>query len=139
MGINSEFKQRFKWFDFNEKWELLEPNQENTIKFLSSLDLYVYNSHYEFIETQCRATIEAMLTGLPIVAPSKNNFLNQIWHNKSGFLWNTYEECKDYVKFLEKNISERIKMGKLAREISREMWCDSRQHLKLWENIFENI
>ena len=67
---------KFKWFDFNDKWDLLVENQENTIDFLKSLDIYVYNSHYKFVETQCRATIEAMLTGLPVVAPLKFNFSN---------------------------------------------------------------
>lgn len=137
MGINSEFKKRFNWFNFNNKWDLLKSNEENTIEFLSSLDIYVYNSHHTFTETQCRATIEAMLTGLPVIAPVKENFINQIWHTKSGFLWNTYEECQNFIKILEKNPSFRKDMGKLARSISLELWCDIETQINKWENLFK--
>jgi glycosyltransferase involved in cell wall biosynthesis len=139
MGFNKKIKENFEWFDFNSNWDLLNENKEDTIDFLKSLDCYVYNSHHTFTETQCRATIEAMLTGLPVIAPTKDNFFNQIWHGKSGFLWSTYEECQKYVKFLEENPHLRIKMGKLAREISKELWCDAQQHFQLWNNIFFTV
>lgn len=139
MGINSQFLERFKWFNFDNKWELLNSNQENVIKFLSSLDIYVYNSHHTFVETQCRATIEAMLTGLPVVAPVKENFINQIWHTKSGFLWNTYEECQQFVKILEKNPKLRKEMGKLSRTISAELWCNSNDQINKWETLFNSL
>ena len=139
MGFNKNLHNKFKWFDFNDKWDLLVENQENTIDFLKSLDIYVYNSHYKFVETQCRATIEAMLTGLPVVAPLKFNFSNQIWNDKSGFLWNSYEECQTFVKILEKKPLLRKEMGSFARKISSHLWCDPVQHLNLWENLFSNI
>jgi len=139
MGVNSKFLERFKWFDFSNQWELLKSNNEDTAKFLSSLDIYVYNSHHTFIETQCRATIEAMLTGLPVVAPVKENFINQIWHTKSGFLWNTYEECQQFIKILEKNPNLRKEMGKLSRTISIELWCNFNNQVNKWENLFSSL
>lgn len=139
MGFNKYIKTHFRWFEFNSNWDLLEENQEETIKFLKSLDCYVYNCHPTFTETQCRATIEAMLTGLPVVAPAKENFKNQIQHNKSGFIWDTYEECIEYVKFLEQNADERIRIGKLAREVSIDLWCNPEKQLQIWENIFSTI
>jgi glycosyltransferase involved in cell wall biosynthesis len=136
MGINSKFKERFKWFEFSNRWDLLRSNQETIIDYLSSLDVYVYNSHYSFTETQCRATIEAMLTGLPVVAPTKDNFLNQIWHTKSGFLFNTDEECRYFVKILEKDFILRKNIGKLARTISLDLWCDTNKQIETWEKLF---
>lgn len=139
MGINKNILDKFKWFDFSNRWDLMPENAIPVIDFLRDLDCYVYSSHYKFTETQCRATIEAMLTGLPVIAPMKFNFLNQIWHGKTGLLWNTYEECANYVRFFEKNADERIIFGKLARKISQALWCDKDQHLSAWYNIFNSL
>ena len=67
----------------------------------------MYNAHPSFIETHCRATVEAMLMEIPVIAPNKINFANQIWNSRSGFLWNKYEECQNYCKFLENNFEAR--------------------------------
>lgn len=136
MGVNQKFTEKFKWFNFTNQWDLLKANQEPVLDFLSSLDIYVYNSHHTFTETQCRATIESMLTGLPVIAPAKYNFINQIWNKKSGFLWENYEECMEYTKILENDFNLRIKMGKLARNISSEIWCDGKDQINQWEDLF---
>jgi Glycosyl transferases group 1 len=139
MGFNKEIRDKFKWFNFNNQWQLLNEMEEKTIEFLKSLDVYIYNSHYKFTETQCRATIEAMLTGLPVIAPAKYNFKNQISNGKSGFLWETYEQCQEFTKILEKNFSLRREMGIAGRELSKNLWCDPISHLKLWENLFNSL
>ena len=139
MGIDRVFKNRFKWFDFNEKWELLEANQEPTSNFLNSLDAYVYNSHESFVENQSRAIIEALLSGLPVIAPNKYNFPNQILNKETGFLWNTKEELEYYARELEQNFLLRKEMGKKASEITKEKWCDASKQLSILENIFDKV
>lgn len=139
MGINKKFYKRFESFNFSDKWELLPIESENTQKFLSSLDCYVYNSHPSFIETHCRATVEAMLMEIPVIAPNKINFANQIWNSRSGFLWNKYEECQNYCKFLENNFEARNSIGKFGRIVSEFLWCDKEKHNNLWEYIFNTI
>jgi len=138
MGVDSHIRTHFNWFRFDKKWELLNPNEETVDKFLSSLDCYVYNCNYKFTETQCRATIEAMLSGLPVIAPLKFNFLAQILNGKNGLLWETYEQCVEYAKILENNPKLRIEMGKFGREISKTLWCDSNKHISMWEEIFNS-
>lgn len=135
MGVEKEFREKFKWFSFDNRWKLLKPNEIKTDAFLQGLDCYIYNSHYSFIENQSRAIVEAALSGLPIIAPKKYNFPNQIWHERTGFLWDSYEECKYYVKLLEKDIALRHKLGKNAHIISKEIWCDKKSQLTLWEKI----
>jgi glycosyltransferase involved in cell wall biosynthesis len=139
MGFNNFLLKKFNWHNFDNKWELLGPNKELTSNFLSSLDTYIYNSHDSFIENQSRAIIEAALNGLPIIAPNKYNFPNQIFHGKTGFLWNTYEECCKYAKILESDFNLRIEMGKNAHEISKLKWCDKTQHIDIWENLFTSM
>lgn len=140
MGLNKKIVEHFSWFQFDKnKWTLLPPTKETVIDFLSFLDCYVYNSHYSFTETQCRATIEAMLTGLPVIAPNKTNFINQIINNQTGFIWKTYEEACEQAQFLENSYKDRIKMGEEARNLSIKLWCDPQKHIELWEEIFKNI
>jgi len=139
MGISDNFKTRFLWYKFDSKWDLLKPNQEITSNFLNSLDVYVYNSHQMFIENQSRAIIEAALNGLPIIAPNKYNFPNQIIDKETGFLWNSYEECKYQAQELEKNFMLRKQMGLKAHQICKEIWCNKEKHLKEWIDIFNEI
>lgn len=139
MGVSSNFKERFKWYDFNEKWDLLQPNQEITSDFLNSLDTYVYNSHPIFIENQSRAITEAALNGLPILAPNMYNFPNQILHKETGFLWNSFKECSFYAKELEKSFSLRKDLGKKASKVSKDIWCNKKKQLNLWNKIFNEI
>jgi glycosyltransferase involved in cell wall biosynthesis len=139
MGMPDNFKQRFMWYNFNSKWELLKPNQEITSNFLNSLDTYMYNSHEMFIENQSRAIIEAALNGLPIIAPNKYNFPNQILHKETGFLWDTYEECKNYAQELENNFTLRKEMGFKAHNLAKDTWCDKDKQLKYWNNIFSSL
>jgi len=139
MGVHKNFKERFSWFKFDDKWDLMEANTQPTLEFLKSLDLYMYNSHHSFTETQCRATIESMLTGLPVIAPKKHNFLKQIIHNQTGFLFNSAEESKQYAKELARNNSLRYRMGKEARELNKSLWCNEQKHLEKWQKIFNAI
>jgi len=139
MGISQDFLKRFKWYNFDDRWELLQPNQEKISDFLNSLDAYIYNSHSTFIENQSRSIIEAALNGLPIIAPNIYNFPNQIIHKETGFLWNTYNECILFTKELENNFSLRKEMGIKASKITKEIWCDKDKHIKEWEKIFNEI
>lgn len=139
MGVDNKIRDLFKWYDFNEAWDLLEPNKEATSDFLSSLDTYIYNSHPMFIENQSRAIVEASLNGLPIIAPNQYNFPNQIINKETGFLCDSVEEYKNYSKELENNFSLRKEMGKKASKIAREVWCDKNNQLEILEKIFSEI
>jgi glycosyltransferase involved in cell wall biosynthesis len=139
MGISSDFFIRFNYFKFDDKWELLEPNKEKTTDFLRSLDLYVYNSHPSFIENQSRAIIEALLNGLPVLAPNKYNFPHQIVHNQNGFLCDSYEDYKKYSRLLEKDINLRNEMSIKAHKITKEIWCNKDSQFYKWKNIFDTI
>jgi glycosyltransferase involved in cell wall biosynthesis len=139
MGVSDNFKRRFVSHNFNDQWDLLAPNQEKTSNFLNSLDLYVYNSCNTFIENQSRAIIEASLNGLPIIAPNKYNFPKQIIDKETGFLHNSYDECKTHCKELEENYSLRKEMGFKGSKITKEIWCDKESHIKDWQSIFSSL
>jgi glycosyltransferase involved in cell wall biosynthesis len=140
MGFSAEIVKLFSWYKFDPKiWTLLECNEETVISFLQSLDVYVYNSHFKFTETQCRSTIEALLIGLPVLAPNKPNFKDQIWHLKSGFLCDYYEDYQKYIKMLESSKDLRIEIGLRARQLTKDEWCDSEKHIDTWQKIFNYL
>jgi glycosyltransferase involved in cell wall biosynthesis len=137
MGVNQTFRKRFENFNFSTRWELLKPCEENVNDFLSSLDIYVYDAHESFIETHCRATVEAMLLEIPVVAPNKPNFKKQIVNGINGFLWNSYSECQNYCELLQKNKKVKNQIAKSGRIISEKLWCNKELNLKLWNNILK--
>jgi len=139
MGITEDFKERFSYFKFDSNWELLKANEKPTEDFLNSLDLYIYNSHPSFIENQSRAIIEALLNGLPVIAPNQYNFPNQIIHGENGFLCDTYEDFKKYSILLESDFNLRKEMSLKANTLTQQKWCDKNYHTDKWNYIFKTI
>ena len=139
MGVGKDFSTRFSWYNFDPRWSILPPNEEKTQDFLNSLDLYIYNSHNSFIENQSRAIVEAGLCGLPIIAPNKYYFPEQILHGETGFVYESYDDCKKYAQELENNFKLRLEFGKKSHSYLKDIYCDANKQLKLWERVFSEI
>ena len=138
MGWSKELANKYSWFDFGSDWEILNSNQEKTQEFYSSIDVFLYNCNHRFIENQSRAIVEAQLTGLPVIAPNKWNFPNMIWDQRTGFLWNSLSEMKDALSDLMHR-EFRIKMGKMASECARQIWCDSDVAKRKWNSLLNYV
>lgn len=138
MGWSKELAKKYSWFNFSSRWNLLGTNHEPTQKYLSSIDIFLYNCNHRFIENQSRAVIESQLTGCPIVAPNQWNFPNMVWNQRTGFLWDDMEELRDYMRDLI-NWEFRSKMGKLASDVTREIWCDRGTALRRWNSVLNYV
>jgi len=138
MGWGANQDKRYSWFPFSERWQKLKPNAERTQDFLSSIDVFLYNCNHRFIENQSRAIVEAQLTGCPIVAPNKWNFPNMIWSQRTGFLWNDLEEAREACRQLS-DPDTRRRMGKLASECTRDIWCDSESAKQRWRALLNYV
>ena len=139
MGWNDKLKEKYKWFEFNSKFELLEELKETPIEFLSQLDLYLFNSHHNYIENQSRSIIEAQLLGIPCVVPNEGNFPKMISHKKTGFIFNTNEECYKYINLIYENKDLYKTMSENAKILAKNLWCDQQSQLEYWNIIFESI
>ena len=140
MGWGDNQKEKWKWHKFDKsKWSVLPTDNMPVYDFLGKLDTYVYNSHYKFVENQSRAIVEAAMSGLPIVAPNRYNFPTQIFHERTGFLWDSYEQCQAYCRFLEKDPIERLKMGDRASRLAFEIWCDKEKQLRQWDDVLSEV
>lgn len=138
MGWSGELTGKYGWFDFGDKWEILNSNQERTQDFLASIDVFLYNCNHRFIENQSRAIVEAQLTGLPVVAPNKWNFPNMIWDQRTGFLCSKLSEIKDALSDLT-HPDFRKKMGRMASECARQIWCDSDAAKRKWNSLLNYV
>lgn len=134
MGWGSKQEKKYSWFRFSDRWETLKTNALPTQDFLSSLDVFLYNCNHKFIENQSRAIVEAQLTGCPVVAPNKWNFPNMLWSQRTGFLWNDLEEAKEACAQIS-DYETRRKMGRMANECSRDIWCDADAARRKWDAV----
>jgi glycosyltransferase involved in cell wall biosynthesis len=138
MGWSQDIAKKYSWFNFSDRWTLLNPNEEPTQKYFSSIDIFLYNCNHRFIENQSRAVIESQLTGCPIVAPAKWNFPNMLWDKRTGFLWKDLEDLRDVMKDLM-NRDFRMKIGRIASEITREIWCDAESARRKWSAVLNYV
>jgi len=138
MGWNDALNEKYSWFKFSERWELIPPNTKKTQAWFSSLDIFLYDCNFKFIENQSRTIIESQLTGCPVVAPNKWNFPNMIWDQRMGFLWNTLEELQDSLNQLM-DYEIRKKMGKVASEATRAIWSDATFARKKWQLLLDSL
>ena len=139
MGWDEKLKNKYSWFKFDSRFELLPEKAEKTFEFLSQLDIYFFNCHHNYIENQSRSLIEALLLGVPCLVPNIGNFPNMVWHERTGFIYNNIEECYSYMKMIynDKNLLETLKFN--AINITKTIWCNKQKQLKEWEYIFELI
>jgi len=138
MGWSDSLSKKYSWFNFSNRWRLAKTNQLKTQDYFSSIDVFLYNCNYKFTENQSRAIIESQLTGCPIVAPNKWNFPNMIWNQRTGFLWENIEECKEALEYLS-DYEIRTKVGKMASNYTRDIWCDSVAAKKNWNSLLNYV
>ena len=80
---------------------------------------------FSVTETQGLTVIEAMASGLPVLAIKDDSFIDSVKHNKNGFLFNKDEEYIDYVYKLysDKNLYKKQSLNSI--ELSKDHSCMS--------------
>lgn len=66
--------------------------------------------------------MEAMATGLPVVAHKNGGYAEWIVHGKNGFLFETEEEAFNIILFLKNNPNVRQKIGSAARKTAEDVY-----------------
>lgn len=101
-------------------------------------------SHYRFFFNPIRytslglAVIEAMMTGLPVVALATTEYVTVIQNKKTGFI-NTDIDCLiDNMQFLLENKQVAKEMGLRGKDYADERF-DIKKFTEEWENIFELV
>ncbi len=95
--------------------ELLPAGAEPVPDFYASLDAVFYRTG-KFVEAYGRVVLEAMGTGLPVVAHALGGYAEAIEHGTSGFLVRTQEEAWDALLALENSAELCGRIGRAARQ-----------------------
>jgi glycosyltransferase involved in cell wall biosynthesis len=132
MAWSPEVQKQYRWHRFGPEWELLQAGKESALKFLYSLDLFVYPLGHRVKESWGRAVVEAMLTGAVTLVPGGHQFHKLMVHGESGFICREYSEWKATVLELYENYPLRQKVSRQAAEYAREKLCNPEEHRRRW-------
>ena len=100
--------------------ELLAAGAESPPDFYRSLDTFVYRTGTA-MEAYGRVILEAMASGLPVVAHHRGGYAEIIEHGRHGFLFHTQEQAYDAVMALHALRALRTATGKEAMQRAVEL------------------
>ena len=136
MAWSNALREKYSWFDFDHNWTLLEPNAITVNQLLAQIDIFVYPLGHTFKESWGRSTAEAMLTGCPVVVPYGHHFVNFVKQGVTGFMYKTYEDCRNICKALEANPLWRKRIGLAGRNELIEKTFNVNVHTDKWKEVF---
>ena len=125
---------------YDNRWELLAPLAEDTVRFLQSLDVMVYDLGPRFQESWGRAVVEAMLCGVvPLVPRGGGHHLeNLVPHGVGGFLCDGPEDFGRYARMLQDDPALLARLSHGAREWAEQRLCNREEHRALWRMVFQD-
>lgn len=132
MAWSDELRKHYRWHRFGPEWELLGERKEAALKFLYSLDLFLYPLGHRIKESWGRAVVEAMLTGCVPLVPAGHQFHRLMVHGESGFICLEFREFKEAVWELYENYPYRQKISRQCAEHARECLCNPEAHRRIW-------
>ncbi len=112
-------------------------HQANTIPFYKAIDVFVLGSHSE---TFGMVTVEAMLTGKPIVATRSGGTTEILEYGKLGYLYEyeNYSEFTDQIEKVLNNMSEAKKIADNARTVAKTKY-DLKVEINEFDKILKNL
>jgi glycosyltransferase involved in cell wall biosynthesis len=98
---------------------LLPANSMSVDRFLGLLDLYVYGTHKMFTETSPLCVLEALASGIPVVAEDRGGLSDLVVDGCTGYLCRTREEYCDSIERLYADTALRSRLSAAARSWAR--------------------
>lgn len=132
MAWNRDLEKQYRWHHFGPEWELLSERREPALKFLYSLDVFLYPLGHRVKESWGRAVVEAMLTGCVPVVPAGHQFQNFIVSGETGFICQEFSDFNAAVHELYENYPRRMTLGRRASCFARDTLCSPGDHRKKW-------
>ena len=137
MAWSKALARKYRWHHFDSRWNLLQSQGESQVRFLHSLDLFIYPLGHHFKETWGRSTVEAMLTGcIPLVSPG-DHLENLLVHGESGFVCRDFLEYQGPAQRLCRDRAYRRRMARQCREHALNQLCDKAEHRQIWRRVFQ--
>jgi hypothetical protein len=136
MAWDRALARKYRWHAFDARWDLLPALQESTVRFLHSLDLFVYSLGRYCTEAWGRSTVEAMLTGCIPLVPAGHHFEHLLISGVSGFICQDFLEYQGWAQRLCRDYPWRRRVSAQCRAHAVHELCDPEQHRRLWREVF---
>lgn len=101
--------------------ELLETGNMPAHRFLQELDCFFYRTG-TLEEAFGRVLLEAMATGLPVVAHRRGGHLDWLRCGENGLIFDSQEEAFDLLSELRNDVVKRRRIGEAARKSVEELY-----------------
>lgn len=101
--------------------ELLPVDAEPGPNFLRSLDVFFYRTSPKLHEAAGRVVMEALASGLPVIAHVSGGYTDWIQHGENGFLFARQEEALGHLLSLRSDSHLRSQLGQAARETAMNL------------------
>ncbi|HAB16302.1 MAG TPA: hypothetical protein PLX89_20590 [Verrucomicrobiota bacterium] len=137
MAWSDDLRKKYRWHRFDDRWDLLESMAETQLRFLYSLDLFVYPLGHLFRESWGRSTVEAMLTGAVPLVPRGHHLENLMVHGESGFICDDIRDYQEQAQRLRLDFDYRRRIARQCRDHAEHELCNAAQHLKVWQEVFQ--
>jgi len=95
--------------------ELLPAGAEEPAAFLRSLDCFLYRTSARWFEAYGRVIVQAMATGLSIVAGPRGGYVDQLRDGVNARIAHSTSEAIEHVRALSADPAEAARLGAVAR------------------------
>lgn len=134
MSWDEVLADKYKWHTFDHRWKFFKAYDVSALDFLYMLNVMAYPLGHNFVESWGRSTVEGMLTGAIPISFSGHNISNLVVHGESGFIVDDILEWKEIIKQLYHDVHYRQKLSKQCSDHARDVLCNEKEHLKIWED-----
>jgi len=117
--------------------EMMPMGAESAQQFFSTLHVYC-QLNGDAVENWPRSGLEAMATGVPIVAERKGGWAEMIQDGAAGFLCDSREEVADTISRLAEDEELRIRMAEEARR-DMENYYTGPMPWGYWHSLFASV
>jgi glycosyltransferase involved in cell wall biosynthesis len=129
LGASMEVRDEILTTPRRHQYELFEFNSKIPALFLRELDIYIYGTNSSIVESGPLVILEAMASGVPIVAENRGAMRDFIIHGETGFLYSNENEFKEFVEAI---LLDRMLAEKLAS--AAKNWAESNCSLENYRN-----
>jgi glycosyltransferase involved in cell wall biosynthesis len=136
MAWDEKLAWKYRWHNFDSRWDLLPAEAESQVQFLQSLDLFVYPLGHRFIESWGRSTVEAMLSGAIPLVPCGHHLDHLVVDGVTGFICADFTDFKARCHELYWEPEKRQRMRRAGRRHAEHSLCNREEHISIWREVF---
>ena len=106
--------------------EILDVGEEPPECYLRTLDAFLYRTRPDYLEAFGRVVVEAMATGLPVVAENRHGYRDVLEHGRGGYLFNNQSEILPLFEHLRSDPEEYERQRAIATSAVSEAFAPER-------------